>query len=282
MTHIIACIDTSNSAHGVCSASGWISQRLDVPVLALHVLERVASDAMGDLTGAIGLGAREELLFELAELDHQRSKLAMAQGKIMLEAACKEIITAGAVQVNPLQLHSTLPEALMDQAPDTRVIVLGRQGKTHEAASDSVGSQLETVVRLSEHPVLVIPKEFTQPTRAVIAYDASATAQRMLTRLAASPILQGLDIELLMAASDSPEHHAQLRAAQAQLSEAGYTATTSLEADEALSVLKSVSADPATLLCMGAFGHSRIREFLIGSTTNETLRQAKSSVLLIR
>ena len=282
MSQIIACIDTSNSAHGVCAASGWCAQTLNAPVLALHVLERAENDALGDLTGAIGLGAREELLKELAELDHRRSKIAIEQGKVMLQAACSEIMRAGAQQVSSTQRHARLPEALTDLAADTRVVVLGRQGKTHEAAADAVGSQLETVVRLSQHPVLIIPNTFTPPSRVVIAYDASATAQRMLTRLSQSPLLRGLPIQIIMAASNTPDHQAQLAAARAELAQAGYDSTTQLVEDEPLVTLKEVSSQPDTLLCMGAFGHSRLREFLIGSTTNETLRQAKSSVLLIR
>ncbi|SDK80999.1 universal stress protein, partial [Billgrantia gudaonensis] len=36
------------------------------------------------------------------------------------------------------------------------------------------------------------------------------------------------------------------------------------------------------LLVMGAYGHSRIRHLLVGSTTTAMLRQAERSVLLLR
>ena len=68
MSQIIACIDASKSAHSVCDATAWCSQRLSAPALALHVLDKDESLALSDLTGAIGLGAREHLLKELAEL----------------------------------------------------------------------------------------------------------------------------------------------------------------------------------------------------------------------
>ena len=85
-----------------------------------------------------------------------------------------------------------------------------------------------------------------------------------------------------MAASDTPDHQAQLKAAQAELAEGGKNAQIQLTDDEPLGALREAASDPANLLCMGAFGHSRIREFLVGSTTNATLRHAHCSVLMVR
>lgn len=42
------------------------------------------------------------------------------------------------------------------------------------------------------------------------------------------------------------------------------------------------SANKADLLVMGAYGHSRIRELIIGSTTTEMIRRTKQPVLLFR
>jgi nucleotide-binding universal stress UspA family protein len=40
--------------------------------------------------------------------------------------------------------------------------------------------------------------------------------------------------------------------------------------------------DDVDLLVMGAYGHSRMRSFLIGSTTSEIVRSCKRPVLLFR
>jgi len=36
------------------------------------------------------------------------------------------------------------------------------------------------------------------------------------------------------------------------------------------------------LIVMGAYGHSKIREFLVGSTTTKLIRQSKIPLLLLR
>ena len=65
---VTACIDGSAFAVSVCDAAVWASQRLSAPLSFLHVIDRQegAGEASSDLSGSIGLGAREHLLEELA------------------------------------------------------------------------------------------------------------------------------------------------------------------------------------------------------------------------
>lgn len=200
----------------------------------------------------------------------------------MLQAAEDELKQSQVETVASMQLHASLPEALIDLQADTRVVVIGRQGKSQQSAAETVGSQLETIVRTSQCPVWVTPSTFTPPKHCVIAYDASATAQRMIDRLCTSPLLQHLEATVVMAGIQSDEHQAALSAAAQQLTDAGHRVDTRVIEGEPLVVLHDLSQPLDTLLVMGAYGHSRIREFLVGSTTTETLRHAKSSVVLIR
>ena len=73
MSKIIACIDGSRAAIKVCTASAWAQQQLNAPLELLHVLEKTDYPAEGNMSGNIGLGTREHLLEELAELDGKRS-----------------------------------------------------------------------------------------------------------------------------------------------------------------------------------------------------------------
>mgnify|MGYP000561906681 CR=1 FL=1 len=80
MTNIFACIDGSPAMTAVCDAAAWAAANNGLPVTLLHVLEKNEYEGESDLSGAIGLGSREQLLEELAELDHRRSRLAQEQG----------------------------------------------------------------------------------------------------------------------------------------------------------------------------------------------------------
>ena len=55
-----------------------------------------------------------------------------------------------------------------------------------------------------------------------------------------------------------------------------------LSGDADALILKAVEHDGADLLVMGAFGHSRIRQMIVGSTTSNMIRKTKRPVLLFR
>jgi hypothetical protein len=71
------------------------SRQMDAPLDFLHVLGRSEYPIPTDFSGNIGLGSREALLQELATLDQKRSKLALEQGWLMLEAAKARAVADG-------------------------------------------------------------------------------------------------------------------------------------------------------------------------------------------
>lgn len=44
MTHVMACIDNSQSSLAVCDYAAWASQRLSAPLTLLHVLDMRISE----------------------------------------------------------------------------------------------------------------------------------------------------------------------------------------------------------------------------------------------
>jgi len=157
MTHVMACIDGSPQAAAVCDCSAWASKRLDAPLTLLHVLDRQQYPVSGDLSGIIGLGSREFLLQELATLDEKRAKLALEEGRMMLDSARQRAISAGVAQPECRQRHGDLVESLRDLQDETRLLVIGRQGEDSGDAIQHIGSQLENVIRTMQRPILVAP-----------------------------------------------------------------------------------------------------------------------------
>src|SRR5690554_6097465 len=86
-TQVMAAIDGSQFSEAVCDYAAWASLALSAPLTFLHVVDNHPQTAEADLSGNIGLGAREHLLEELAQLDEQRAKIAQEQGRLMLQAA---------------------------------------------------------------------------------------------------------------------------------------------------------------------------------------------------
>lgn len=283
MTCVMACIDGSPSALAVCDYGAWASRRLDAPLSFLHVLDHHRYPASSDLSGAIGLGSREQLLQELAGLDEQRGKLALEQGRILLQAARERAVAAGVARPEVRQRHGDLVETLRELEPGIRLLVIGMQGEGSGSLGQHIGSHLEGVIRTMHRPILVTPPRFTAPRSAMLAFDGSATTRKGAEMLAGSPLFKGMPIHLLMVGAETGEAAAQLRAARQVLLDAGFTAPAEIRQGEVEPTLHAYQAEHGIdLLVMGAYGHSRIRQFLVGSTTTSVLRTTRTPLLLLR
>lgn len=280
MINVIACIDGTRVSTSVNDYAAWASLCLEAPLVLLHVLDKVEYPTQRDLSGSIGLGSREALLQELAELDEKRGKLALEQGRLMLDAARQRAIEDGVSNPIVHQRHGSLLDSLVAIEQDTRLLVLG---KHDENLGEHVGSRLETLARTLRRPMLIATAEFKAPQRIMIAYDGSATAQKVLDTVAGSPLFRGLPCHVVMVGADSTANREQLASARQSLEASDFEVTTALQDGEVERVLCDYrAANNIDLLVMGAYGHSVIRRFLVGSTTTSVIRNATVPVLLMR
>lgn len=117
----------------------------------------------------------------------------------------------------------------------------------------------------------------------MIAYDASETAKKAVDRVAGSPLLKGIPCTLLMVGADTNIAHEQLKEAARTLEKEGFSVDLHLKAGDVDQVIDQTVSDlNIDLLVMGAYGHSRIRQFLVGSTTTKLLQHSRIPVLLLR
>ena len=281
MTNIFACIDGSPAMTAVCDAAAWAATNTGLPITLLHVLEKNEFEGQADLSGNIGLGSREHLLKELAELDHQRSRLAQEQGRMLLESAQGYLTGLGITEIEPLQRHGQLVETTQELSSGMRMLIMGRQGTAH--AHELIGSNIENVIRTLPNPIMVVQPGFQTPSRFLFAYDASPTAKKVLELIASSPLLKGLACDLVMVGEPGDAHERQLAQARQVLKSAGVEVDARLlQGEVAPSICQYAAEAGINLIVMGAYGHSRIRQFIVGSTTTGILKTTKASLLLLR
>lgn len=285
MNKVYACIDGLASTAAVIDWAVWSAQRLDTPLEFLHVLERHPERATAsDYSGAIGLGAQESLLRELSALDAQRSKLAQEAGRQILAAARERASAAGVSRLDARLRHGELVDNLLEVEREARLFVLGEHYHASQPAKIHLDHHVERVIRSVKRPILVVTGErFDAPKRVVIAFDGSPTARKTVETVARSPMLNGLPVLVAMAGADTALARQQLEEARLALTAAGFSAEIELAPGEPEQVLPAlVKAQGAALLVMGAYGHSRIRQLIVGSTTTTLLRLSEVPVLILR
>jgi nucleotide-binding universal stress UspA family protein len=281
---VLACIDHSAYATAVCDYAAWASVCLQAPLEFVHVLDRHPEKAPKmDLSGSIGLGAQEALLEDLAAIDEKRSRLSQESGRLLLEDAKQRAQANGVAAPEGRQRHGELVESLRELEEQARLYVLGRRGETAQQAPDHPGSNLERAVRALHRPMLIVPKEFSAPRSVMIAFDGSATTRKGVEMIARSPIFRGLPCHVVTVADKPDGAQESLEWAKTTLSDAGFETTVStVEGEPESALLKYLTAHQIDMLVMGAYGHSRIRSMLVGSTTTAMLRTAPVPLLLLR
>ncbi|MDP3536137.1 MAG: universal stress protein [Halomonas sp.] len=282
--HVFAAIDGSQFSEGVCDYAAWASLALNAPLSFVHVVDnRSQVPDEQNLSGNLRFGARERLMKELSELDERRAKVNREQGKLMLEAAKARAVEDGVNDPITRQLNGTLVETLVALEKDMRLLVVGKRGETAHQASGHLGSNLERVVREMHSPILMVPKTFKQPEKVLIAFDGSNTARKGVEMLARSPLFTGAECHVLIVGADTVEQRLQLGWAISTLREAGHKVEGAIRAGDVDDTLQAYEKEhDIDLLVMGAYGHSRIRHLLVGSTTTAMLRSSRIPVLILR
>jgi nucleotide-binding universal stress UspA family protein len=281
---ILACVDQSRFADTVADYAAWAATRMDAPLEFLHVIDRHPELGSGDdHSGAIGFNAQEQLLHTLSDKDAALSRAAREQGRIFLNRLRERAIAAGVPAPDMRQRHGALDDTLAEQEDGVRMFVFGRRGASAETSSQSIGSNVERVVRALHKPALTVTEGFSEPRRILIAFDGGIVTRRGVEMVANSPLFRGLPIHLLMSGKESQSAPKQLEWAKNTLEAAGFEAPASLIPGDAEQVIeKTVKAQAIDLLIMGAYAHSPLRSLLFGSKTTDLLRTATIPTLLLR
>ncbi|WGW03860.1 universal stress protein [Tropicibacter oceani] len=154
------------------------------------------------------------------------------------------------------------------------------------------GVELEPVIEGAmfegQVPVVVVPDDVeppTQPKRVVIGWNESSEALRAVR--AALPVLRGADA-VHVVVIDPPQHGPNRSDPGGLLSQ--YLARHGVKAEiDVLSktmprvsdvLMRHVRDIDADLVVMGAYGHSRFREAILGGATRNMLEQASVTVLM--
>lgn len=286
MTRILTCTDGSRYASSIYKHAAWAASALGSSIHLLHVIEHHESRESQDLSGSIGFDANAELLAELASLDESNARVARLRGKAILEDAVKQLGISGlggSWQIETTQRHGSLVETVEEFEKDGALIVLGKRGEHADFSKDHLGSNLERVVRSAKAPVLVASREFKQPKSFLLAFDGGLSVKKAVHHIATHSLLRGMECHLVAVGKPDSDLAKALEDSATALRGAGYSVTADLlsgDPDEVISA--QVKEREIGLLVMGAYGHSKVRQFILGSTTTHLIRTCLVPVLLFR
>jgi len=268
--HIIACIDASNYAQSVAEAAGWLGKSLSAPVTLLHAIE--AREKLSSDDSDIGQ--------HLSNIDNQQNELAKQRGDALLSIAHDQIEESFGLAPHKQLVENGLLNQLEDMDDKTRVVVVGRRG---ENTAGDIGSHIEQIIKFNSHPILVVDQQFTAPKTALIAFDGSESMVRAIHTLAESPLFKNIHCHVVLVGAETDEHKEQLKWAHSTLeyAEIEVTSRLLLESDVDTALVNYAQEQSIDCMIMGAYSHSKLRQFLVGSKTEAILQRSHGTLLIL-
>ena len=277
--NILLCTDGSPAADAAADYAIWFGKKLKARLQALYVtdIRLLEGPWISDFSGAIGAQPYAALLPQLQQIQREKAETVLA--------AVKKRCSDGGVACETTYETGSLAQVVLDHEAKADMIVLGQRGEHAAWLKGALGSSVERVVRASVKPCLVTPAKFRQIQHILIAYDGSEESSKALRAgIALAPAL-GAKVTITTVAALGAEDAASqtLHKAKQQALEAGVTAGVEpLHGDPETQILELKESVGADLIVMGAYGHTRIRELILGSTTSHVLHKSDVPVLLVR
>jgi nucleotide-binding universal stress UspA family protein len=275
---ILVALDGSQHADSALEHALWLGRRLQARLIGLHVLDIVSIEGsfLHDVSGSLGFEPYLDFSSKMREALQER-------GRVLLDAFVARCEAEGLAHDTALPMGIVANE-ICDQARTADLVVVGHRGVNEQFSTGLLGSTTESVTRKSPKPVLVTPLQFREITRPLLAYDGSQRASAALH--AAAEVTSSLQLPLTIvhvARDDGGEGDRVLAEAQRYLQSYDVSVTakplTGPPHQRIVDVLRDGRFD---LLFIGAYGHSRIIEMVLGSTTEYVLRNSGAPVFLAR
>lgn len=280
MKRVIACIDSSPCINALAEASAWIAKQTGRELVLLQVLDYYpASYHLGEISGVIGFESNAMLLKELAELEQKQSELALSYSNNLLDHISKLILETHGLNTTHIQEKGDFLEQSFNLLHEDDIVVIGRVGEKSAERNKPLGSNVENFIRGAKCTVMTVGDTFKPPTRFIFAYEYSPTCVKMMKRIAQSDLLRLLQCHLVYV-GDHPEILAE---PERYLKEANLDVITEYRyGDVAENILEYQNEHGIQLIVLGAFSHSKIHQFFLGSIATTIFRNAKVPLLVAR
>ncbi len=267
-------VPTDGSEHGRVAfdeALAW-ARRFGAELIVLYVVDvRVAYGPFSqDFYGFLQPSAGTDMALKLVELQTERARRAV-------DEFCRAASAAG-VPCSRSTPTGVVTHSVIDAAREADLVVMGRRGEHSQWAGPLLGSTLEAVVRAVNKPVLVTVEKPVEQKRVLAAYDGSRHARAALEHAAAFCRAGGLELVVLCVAGTAEAERLALEARAV----AGAVPAVIGSGPVADCIVRTAAEQNCTMVAMGAYGHSVVRELVIGGVTVQVLRRTRWPVLLVR
>ena len=194
----------------------------------------------------------------------------------------REAVEATGVPVDALMEEGVPADTIADVAEEHDLVIMGKRGEHARWGTDTLGSIAEGVARRTTTPVILTEEKPFEMRSLLVLFDGSRPAHFALKLGADVASHCGASVRVLTTGDDLERAGTVQEEARTYLEAFTLPVTWRVEVGEVvMATLADLEDEPVDLVVMGTRGHSFLRRLVMGSTTEQLMRDVAVPVLLV-
>jgi len=277
-------IPTDGSANSLVALEYgiYIARKLSASLTGLYVLDvnLIQGPMLTDISGSVGMPPYDGF-FDAIETSLNEKADGILKD---FQERCKK----SGIQAGVKKTIGKISPIIIEEAHNADLILMAKKGEHfHLKEGGLLGSVAEAVIRNSGKPVLVTPETFLEIESMGLAYDGSDPASKALKLSLELSAQTVWPLTAVVITSDAKRadmlstriEDVNQKESVAPTADCEIIILSGKESDE---IIKFIREGAVELMVMGAYGHNRLRELFLGSTTSHVIRKSPIPVLLTR
>lgn len=275
--NILVPLDGSDHSKSALEYGLWMADKFSGTLFGQHVIDTVSIEGtfFHDISGSLGFEPYLDFSTKMREVLEERGKAILGE----FSQRC----TQRGIRHEAFLDMGIIPNEICERAKVTDLVVLGHRGINEGFSTGLLGGTAESVTRRSPRPVFVSTRKFKEIEHPLLAYDGSQRASSAMESAAEFCTRLRLPLTLLYVPKEEKIGEKVLQGARSYLASYGievrYELARGYPEQKIVDYLVNFNYD---LLFIGAYGHRRIIEMVLGSTTEYVLRKSPCPVFLNR
>jgi nucleotide-binding universal stress UspA family protein len=258
-------------SHGIALAKAFQSKIHVITVADIRVFEWVS---------AVGTDGFVPIVPSIVYQNESRKILDEKSSRILEK--CAGILSAEGMDFEAEKILGSPMDSIAGRSQISDLLVMGKRGEFERWEERAIGATLEAVSRKVRKPLLAVGKAYVPIKNILAAYDGSSHANQALQFIGHLAEATSAEVTVLCVSEDKALGNSCNLEAADYLKNYKITLKLDVVAGHPDKEIVGYALRGYDLIAIGAFGHSRIREALLGSTTEHILRFATTPVLLAR
>jgi nucleotide-binding universal stress UspA family protein len=275
---MLICADGSDNSNIALEYGIYIAPKFDATIAGLHVIDAslIQGPLTTDISGAVGMPPYDGFFEAIETSLHEKAQFILKD----FQERCQKSGFASEVKMT----IGKIDQIIVEEAQSADVVIMAKKGEHfHLKEGGLLGTVAESVTRNCGKPVMVTPEKFYEIESMGIAYDGSEPAKKALKLSLEISAQASWPLTVVMITADAKKADKLCTEAE-KLAEkcSADCEMVVLQGKESEEILKFIREGSIELMVMGAYGHNRLRELFLGSTTTNVIRKSPVPILLTR